>query len=82
MVATREGREKRHLIDLSWAVKLFARLTELSWSDVGDTLREQSPVYTRAKITEYRDTAFCSAQHKPDHWIFAETGLHGCKQVR
>ena len=41
---TREGRGKRHfleendfLLDSSWVVKLFARLTELSWSDVPDT---------------------------------------------
>ena len=57
MAATREGRGKRLLLDSSWAVKLFVRLTELSWSNV----REQSPIFTRAKkaqkITEYCDTA-------------------------
>ena len=28
---------KQHFLDSAWAVKLFARLTELSWSDVRDT---------------------------------------------
>ena len=34
MAATRQDRGKRHLLELSLVVKLFARLTELSWSDV------------------------------------------------
>ena len=44
MAATRQGRGKRHFprgnrhfLDSAWAVKVFARLTELSLSDVRDT---------------------------------------------
>ena len=61
MAATRQGRGKRYLLDSAWVVKLFARLTKLSWSDVRDIcvisrhcLLAQKK---RKKITEYRDTA-------------------------
>ena len=61
MAATRQGRGKRYLLDLAWAVKLFARLTELSWSDVRDicaSCRHCLLAQKKAqKITEYRDTA-------------------------
>ena len=36
MVATRQDHGKRNLLDSAWAVKLFVRLTKLSWSDVHD----------------------------------------------
>ena len=45
----------------AWAVKLFARLTELSWSDVRDTCASSRHYFlaqkSTKKITEYRDTA-------------------------
>ena len=34
---TTVARGKRHFLDWAWQVKLFARLTELSWCDVRDT---------------------------------------------
>ena len=61
MAATRQGRGKRYLPDLAWAVKLFARLTELSWSDVRDICASSRHCLLAQKkaqkITEYRDTA-------------------------
>ena len=53
------NRGKRHFLDSVWAVKLFAQLTELSWSDVRDTCvssRHFSSRKKAQKITEYRDT--------------------------
>ena len=66
--ATRESRGKptfswgkRFLLDSSQAVKLFAWLTELSWSDVSDTCSSIRAIFHSRKkaqhITEYRDTA-------------------------
>ena len=40
---------KRHLRDSTWAVKLFAWLTELSWSDVCDTCASSRHFYSRKK---------------------------------
>ena len=60
MVATRQGRGKRRFLDSAWAVKVFARLTELSWSDVRDTCVSSRHFFLARKaqkITEYRDTA-------------------------
>ena len=54
------SRQKRFLLNSSRAVKLFARLTELSWSDVRDTCassRHFLLVQKAQNITEYRDTA-------------------------
>ena len=62
MAATRQGRGKRYLLDSAWAVKLFTRLIELSWSDVRDICASSrhcllTQKKKSAKITEYRDTA-------------------------
>ena len=64
MPAARQGRGKhrgkRHLLDLAWPVKLFARLTELSWSDVRDICANNTifcSCKNAQKIIEYRDTA-------------------------
>ena len=60
MAATRKDRGKPHFLDSAWPVKLFARLTELSWCDVRDTCvnsRHFSSRKKAQKITEYRDTA-------------------------
>ena len=51
------AREKRHLLDSAWTVKLFARLIDLSWSDVRDTCASSRHFLLAQKITEYRDTA-------------------------
>ena len=52
---------KRHFLDSAWAVKLFARLTELLWSDVRETCASSRHFLLaqkkRKKITEFRDTA-------------------------
>ena len=39
---------KQHFLDSAWAVKLFARPSKLSWSDVLDTLRKESALFPRA----------------------------------
>ena len=49
MVATRQDRGKRHLLDQSWPAKLFAHLTELSWSDVCDNCWSSRSFFARAK---------------------------------
>ena len=57
MAATGQSRGKRHLLDSVWAVKLFARLTEL----MSTTLAQAAAIFCSRKraqkITEYRDTA-------------------------
>ena len=61
MASARHDRVKRHLLYSAWATKLFALLTELSWSDVCDTYasgRHFSLMQKKRKaITEYHDTA-------------------------
>ena len=55
------AREKRHLLDSAWAGKLFARLTELSESDINDTCASSRHFLLAQKkaqkITENCDTA-------------------------
>ena len=54
-------RGRRQLLDSAWPEKLFARLTELSWSDVRDTYPSSRRFLlvqkSAKKITENRDTA-------------------------
>ena len=60
MAVTRQGRGKRHLLDSSWAAKLFGHLTELSWSDVRDTCASSHHFFLaqkkRKKFTECQYT--------------------------
>ena len=63
MAAARQDRGKRHLLESAWTAKLFARLTELSWSDVCASSRHfrSCKKKKRKKIIKYRDTAIYKA---------------------
>ena len=57
MAATRQDHEKRHLLDSSCAAKLFTRLNELSWSDVGDICQAVAIFCLRKKRQKSLNTA-------------------------
>ena len=53
----RADRGKWHLLDSSWAAKLFARQTELSWTDVRETSVNSRHFFSRKRKPQSK---FCS----------------------